>query len=89
MVHVTFLDGVTGRIAEDGKGSAGRLTLTARSLGCAADFDGDGSVGFDDLVMVLLYWGTSEAPLDLDDDGVIGFGDLVLVLADWGACATP
>lgn len=57
-------------------------------IGCAADVDRDGTIGFGDLVSVLASWGTCGAtcPADVDGDGVVGFADLVAVLAAWGPC---
>lgn len=59
--------------------------------GCAADLDGDGNVGIEDLAMVLGSWGEcpdepEECPADLDGDGEVGISDLLLVVAAWGPC---
>jgi hypothetical protein len=55
-----------------------------------ADLNGDGAVGFEDLLIILGGWGPcpdpGDCPEDLDGDGSIGFGDLVLLLASWGSC---
>lgn len=53
-----------------------------------ADVDGDGTVGFSDLVTVLAAWGHCPAPpepcpADVDADGTVDFDDLVAVLAAW------
>jgi len=50
-----------------------------------ADLDGDGTVGFGDLVIVLASWGkcAGACAADLDGDGIVGFGDLLFVLAAW------
>lgn len=50
-----------------------------------ADLDGDGLVGFADLLALLAAWGpcAESCAADLDDDGVIGFGDLLVLLAAW------
>ena len=53
---------------------------------CASDLDGDGDVGFGDLLFVLDAWGTSGGDADLDGDGTVGFGDLLVVLDAWGPC---
>lgn len=52
------------------------------------DLDGDGIVGFDDLLIVLSARGPgdpppAECPADLDGSGDVGFGDLLLVLSHW------
>ena len=53
--------------------------------GADSDLDGDGDVGFSDLLILLSAWGPCAAacPADLDGDGVVGFGDLLFLLADW------
>lgn len=57
-------------------------------LGCVADIDGDGVVGFSDVLSVLGAWGPCppECPQDLDRSGDVGFGDVLTVLAGWGPC---
>ncbi|NNM26859.1 MAG: hypothetical protein HKO59_12890 [Phycisphaerales bacterium] len=58
--------------------------------GCSdADFDGDGVVGFLDLVTLLAAWGpcTGCAP-DIDEDGEVVFLDLLFLLSRWGLCPT-
>jgi hypothetical protein len=54
---------------------------------CPADVDGDGTVGFDDVLAVLSAWGPCAAcPADVDDSGSVGFTDLLTVLSAWGPC---
>ena len=59
---------------------------------CPADIDGDGGVGFGDLLRVLAAWGPY-APCppaiaeDIDHDCEVGFLDLLAVLAAWGPCS--
>lgn len=56
---------------------------------CPADLDGDGAVGFSDLVQLLASFGTASGALledgDLNGDGAVGFDDMVLLLAAYGA----
>jgi hypothetical protein len=49
------------------------------------DVDGDGVVGFEDILAVLSAWGACppECPEDLDGDGMVGFSDLLLVLGNF------
>ncbi len=48
------------------------------------DVDGDGVVGFGDLLAVLGAWGPcSGCPEDLDGDGAVGLPDLLIVLSGW------
>jgi len=50
-----------------------------------ADIDGDGVVGFTDMLAVLSYWGPCPGcPSDIDGDGSVGLTDLIAVLAAWG-----
>lgn len=58
---------------------------------CAEDIDGDGSIGFNDLVALLGAYGSCDGdPLydpeaDLDNDGCVGFSDLVTLLGAYGS----
>jgi hypothetical protein len=54
--------------------------------GCDADYDGDGQVDVDDLIGIILAWGTDDPAADLDGDGVVDVGDLQTVITDWGPC---
>ncbi len=55
--------------------------------GCSADLDGDGTVAFGDLLVVLGAWGEcAGCPADLDGNGFVGFSDLLIVLGAWGPC---
>ncbi|NNF42811.1 MAG: hypothetical protein HKO59_15925 [Phycisphaerales bacterium] len=48
------------------------------------DIDGDGQVGFSDLLAVLSAWGPcSGCPADLDGDGLVGLIDLLIILSAW------
>lgn len=57
-------------------------------LPCPEDLDGNGDVGFSDLLLVLKNWGPceGECPQDIDGNGDVGFSDVVAVLAAWGGC---
>jgi probable HAF family extracellular repeat protein len=63
------------------------FVLRPRPVG---DLDGDGVVGFPDLLIVLGAWGPcppppDHCPADIDRDGEVGFADLLIVLGKWGA----
>ncbi|MBT8484191.1 MAG: hypothetical protein KJO43_01340, partial [Phycisphaerae bacterium] len=62
------------------------LASTATAGTCVGDIDGDGDVGFSDLLSVISAWGPCDGacPADLDGDLEVGFGDLLTVLAAWG-----
>ncbi|MBT8484617.1 MAG: hypothetical protein HKO59_01760 [Phycisphaerales bacterium] len=65
------------------------VVVSAPSAGepCGGDFDGDGSVGFTDLVSLLSAWGPCVGcPQDLDGSGDVGFADLVSLLSAWNGC---
>lgn len=49
----------------------------------AEDLDGDGSVGAQDLAVLLSAWGSKGGPADLDGNGVVGAPDLARLLAAW------
>jgi hypothetical protein len=53
----------------------------------AADVDGDSTVGFSDLLLVMSAWGpcAADCPADIDGDGVVAFSDLLLVLSEWSS----
>lgn len=54
---------------------------------CEGDINGDLSVDFNDLLLLLSAWGTcGGCPSDLDGDLIVGFADLLILLANWGPC---
>lgn len=73
-------------------GGFDRTTLYRFTTGrrCSGDVDLDGSVGFDDLNLVLGIWGQATGDVgyidqvDLDGNGLIDFNDLNEVLLNWG-----
>ncbi len=48
------------------------------------DTDGDGMIGFTDLIAVLGSWGTANPALDFNFNGTVDFLDLLLLLEVWG-----
>ncbi len=61
-------------------------TVTCGS-GCAEDISGNGSVGIQDLLILLSVWGTDPGgPPDFDGDGNVGINDFLILLAAWGPC---
>jgi hypothetical protein len=61
-------------------------TVTCGS-GCAEDISGNGSVGIQDLLILLSAWGTDPGgPPDFDGDGNVGINDFLILLAAWGPC---
>jgi hypothetical protein len=59
----------------------------SQPMPCAGDVDGSGVVDVEDLVDVILQWGSADAAADINDDGVVDVEDLVLLILNWGACA--
>ena len=57
-------------------------------VGCAADLDFDGGVGFPDLLIILDAWGSCSERCcsDIDADGEVGMSDVATLLQAWGAC---
>ncbi len=56
--------------------------------GCAEDVNGNGSVGIEDMLILLAAWGTDPGgPPDFDGDGNVGINDFLTLLAAWGTCA--
>jgi hypothetical protein len=55
---------------------------------CPGDADGDGLVGVDDIVNVILDFGTDGLAHggDVTGDGVVDVDDIVEVILGWGAC---
>ena len=53
---------------------------------CLGDLTGDGSIGGDDLGLLLAVFDSDDPDADLDGDGIVGGGDLGLILSGWGLC---
>jgi len=55
---------------------------------CPSDIDGDGTVGFPDLVEIIAAWGpcSGACAADVDGNGEVGFPDLVELITAWGDC---
>ncbi len=54
---------------------------------CIADLDGDGTVGAEDLAILLGSWGPcAGCPADFNGDDTIDAADLALLLGNWGPC---
>jgi len=72
---------------DSGASSDVNLDGVPDECGCVADVDGDGDVGFDDLLALFGAWGAcGGCPEDLDGDGVVGVSDIGVLLSLWGDC---
>jgi hypothetical protein len=84
-----YFDDYPGRVL--GSQAAARafdrsMALFAPLAPCDADFNGDGSVGAQDLAGLLSAWGGADLGFDIDGDGAIGATDLAALLSAWGQC---
>ncbi|MHC4908889.1 MAG: DNRLRE domain-containing protein [Planctomycetota bacterium] len=61
--------------------------LTIDYSTCPADTNGDGAVDVQDLVNVILAWGTDDIAADVNGDGTVDVQDLVDVIVAWGPCS--
>jgi len=68
----------------------GSETIIVFTVGtpCPADVDGNGSVGFSDILAIFGSWGTfcEGCPADLNGDGTVGFADILTLFGSWGPC---
>ena len=61
------------------------MTFVDSDEPCTGDLDGDGTVGFSDLQLILSAWNTSDGG-DANGDGDTNFSDLQVILSAWGGC---
>ena len=50
------------------------------------DFNGDGYVNVNDILILIGYWGASNSPADVNSDGIVDVADLLILIAAWGPC---
>ena len=68
-------------------GGAGSFCNDA-CITCEGDIDGSGTVGVEDLLVVIASWGSCGGCTgDLTGDGVVGVEDLLIIIANWGFCS--
>lgn len=87
----TDIDGATSTGYEVWIGTASEgvaVVSVVMENACPGDVDGDGAVGFGDIVSLLSAWGPCgpPCPQDIDGSGAVTFADLLLLLAAWGPC---
>jgi hypothetical protein len=85
-------DGVEDLVTvnDENGGAGGSVTVllnVSTALLCGPDIDGSGGVGVDDLLALILAWGTADPAADIDGSGVVDVDDLLLLILAWGPCA--
>jgi hypothetical protein len=81
----SVLVGATGH--EEGTLSGGAFVFDSfPPCDCPADTNDDGLVDVEDLVNVILAWGSSDPDADVNGDDVVDVMDLVAVILAWGPC---
>ena len=63
----------------------GLVVEVLRRSATIGDVNGDGQVGFADLLLVLARWGEvcGDCPEDLSGNGVVDFDDVLALLTNW------
>lgn len=66
----------------------GGSTCFDSCIACEGDIDGSGTVGVEDLLVVIASWGPCGGCTgDLTGDDVVGVEDLLIIIANWGSCS--
>ncbi len=83
---------IAAEINEDGHVETGgldadfALVVSGVLSDCLGDLDGNGALGYGDVLAILANWGTCQCPEDIDSNGTAGFEDILFILANWGPC---
>jgi hypothetical protein len=64
----------------------GTLRPLSVQASCPPDIDGNGVVNVDDLLLVLLTWGTDDPLGDINGDDTVDVNDMLAVILGYGAC---
>ena len=72
----------------DANAGAAYILELVESCACVGDINGNGSVDFNDILLVLEVWGPCDGTCerDLNGDGSVNFPDIQLLLETWGPC---
>jgi hypothetical protein len=55
---------------------------------CSGDFNADGNINVNDLLILIAAWGPCEGcAQDLNGDGAVNVNDLLVLIAAWGPCS--
>ena len=81
---------ITATATRSGTGDTSEFSACVEALNdgtVPGDLDGDGDVGFGDLLILLAEWGPcaecGACPADVDGDCTVGLADLLFVLSNW------
>jgi len=83
-----ILRGVVGEPTLETSSGGDWVVTSGRLIGstqpCSSDFNGNGIVDVDDMLVVIAEWGQPGG--DLNGDGTTGIDDLLILLAHYGPC---
>ncbi|MCP3903099.1 MAG: hypothetical protein GY715_05630 [Planctomycetes bacterium] len=80
-------DGPAGPLVDDLQSDLPIMDSVTKPRPCPGDLDGDGVIGFGDMLCVLCAWGpcpTDSCPEDLNGNGQVGFDDFFRVVCGYG-----
>ncbi|MHC5113169.1 MAG: hypothetical protein ACYTGP_01915 [Planctomycetota bacterium] len=89
VLPATVADGwvVTATATLEPVGATSEFSACVAATGDAApgDVNGDGVIGFADVLAVVGAWGpcAGACPADVDGNGVVGFSDILMIVANW------
>lgn len=70
-----------------GKSTSTPFEVDNTTVPCPWDLDGSNTVSTQDLLLLLVAWGSDPGgPPDFNDDGIVNTSDLLELLANWGPC---
>jgi parallel beta-helix repeat protein len=71
------------------QGSMEQTNIIFGGADCPGDLNVDGSVGVNDLLILIAAWGPCDGcDADLNADGNVNVNDLLVLIAAWGPCGT-
>jgi hypothetical protein len=65
------------------------ISIPALAQSKPADFDSDGTVGFNDFLAFAEAFGSTQIPSDLDTSGMVDFGDFLIFFEAFAADNAP
>jgi murein tripeptide amidase MpaA len=86
-LRVTAEDAGSGSVVEAGFDGVQIVKMDCVDANpCPGDLDGDGTVGVDDVLLVLGAFGTNDPAGDLNGDGIVDVNDILGIVAAFGPC---